>query len=154
MFSFVLFLVKVIKFQKQFIVSSLLPKNKHWDNFIRWKLSQRSFFGRFEDTIICFSRKQNVSNLQIFLCTIFSKKYFLNGNHIWPTLSVSWNKEKNATETVVQVRLTMDFKIVHGLKFIYSEKALKFCEIFTLLLTGLALHSRTKVCGLLGIYEL
>ena len=36
------------------MVSSILPKNKRWDDFVYWKLSQRSFFGRIEDTIICF----------------------------------------------------------------------------------------------------
>ena len=36
------------------------------------------------------------------------------------------------------------------LKFIYSEKATKFCEISTLLLTTV----HTKFCGLLRIYEL
>ena len=46
--------VKVSKSRKQFMVSSIVPKNERWDNFMYWKLSQRSFFGRIEDTIICF----------------------------------------------------------------------------------------------------
>ena len=42
---------------------------------------------------------------------------------------------------------------VSELKFIYSEKAIKFCEIFPLLLT--AVHTDfAKFCGLLRIYEL
>ena len=36
------------------IVSSILPKNERWDNFQYIKLSQRSFFGRIQDAIICF----------------------------------------------------------------------------------------------------
>ena len=43
-------------------------------------------------------------------------------------------------------------------KFIYSEKATKFCKIFTLLLTGTT-YDKSKVkiskfCDLLRIYEL
>ena len=33
---------------------SILPKKKHLDNSMYWKLSQHSFFGRIEDTIIWF----------------------------------------------------------------------------------------------------
>jgi hypothetical protein len=36
------------------MVSSTLPKNERWDNFRYIKLSQRSFFGKIEDTINCF----------------------------------------------------------------------------------------------------
>ena len=32
----------------------ILPKNERWGNFMYWKLPQRSFFGRIQDTIICF----------------------------------------------------------------------------------------------------
>ena len=32
----------------------------------------------------------------------------------------------------------------HGIKFIYSEKATKFCEIFTLILTGTT-YDKSKV---------
>ena len=35
-------------------MSSIVPKNKCWNNFQYIKLSQRLFFGRMEDTIICF----------------------------------------------------------------------------------------------------
>ena len=44
------------------------------------------------------------------------------------------------------------------LKFIYSEKATKFCEIFTLLFTGIKYIGQkqgediAKFCGLLRIY--
>ena len=44
-----------------------------------------------------------------------------------------------------------------SLKFIYSENATKFCEIFTLLLTGTTQDKGedfAKFCGLLRIYEL
>ena len=41
------------------------------------------------------------------------------------------------------------------LKFIYSEKPTKFCEIFTKLLTTVhTVKSFAKFCGLLRIYEL
>ena len=46
--------LKVSKSRKKNMVSSILPNNERWDNFMYWKLSQRSFFGRIEDTIICF----------------------------------------------------------------------------------------------------
>ena len=46
--------LKVSKSQKQFMVSSILPKIKCWDNFMCWKLYQHWYFGRIEDTIICF----------------------------------------------------------------------------------------------------
>ena len=46
--------LKVRKSRKQIMVSSILPKNERWDNFHYIKLSQRSFFGRIEDTINCF----------------------------------------------------------------------------------------------------
>ena len=49
-----IFILKVRQSQKQIVVSSILPKNDRWDNFIHWKLSQRLFFGRIEDTIHCF----------------------------------------------------------------------------------------------------
>ena len=45
------------------------------------------------------------------------------------------------------------------LKFIYSEKAIKCCKIFTLLLTDTTKNKSkvknfSKYCGLLRIYEL
>ena len=46
--------LKVRQSRKQIMVSSILPKNESWDNFQYIKLSQRLFFGRFEDTINCF----------------------------------------------------------------------------------------------------
>ena len=49
-----LFDLKVRQSRKQIMVSSILPKNERWDNFQYIKLSQRSFFGRIEDTINCF----------------------------------------------------------------------------------------------------
>ena len=49
--------------------------------------------------------------------------------------------------------------LLKKLKFIYSEKATKFCEIFSLLLTlCTVVKSKGKIsqkfCGLLRIYEL
>ena len=38
--------LKVRKYRKQIMVSSILPKNECWDNFQYIKLSQRTFFGR------------------------------------------------------------------------------------------------------------
>ena len=34
------------------MMSSILPKNERRDNYVYWKLSQRSFFGSIENTII------------------------------------------------------------------------------------------------------
>ena len=50
-------------------------------------------------------------------------------------------------------------KLLLHIKFIYSEKATKFCEIFPLLLTTVhTVKSKgedfAKICGLLRIYEL
>ena len=47
-------LLKVRQSRKQIMMSSILSKNECWDNFSYIKLSQRSFFGRIEDTINCF----------------------------------------------------------------------------------------------------
>ena len=47
-------MVKVRQSRKQIMVSSILQKNKRWDDFQYMKLSQFSFFGRIEDTIIYF----------------------------------------------------------------------------------------------------
>ena len=35
--------LKFSKSWKQFKMTSILPKNEGWDNFVYWKLSQRSF---------------------------------------------------------------------------------------------------------------
>ena len=40
--------------RKQVMVSSILSKNKHWDDFQYIKLSHCLFLGRIEDTINCF----------------------------------------------------------------------------------------------------
>ena len=42
--SLKLFQLKVSQSRKQFMVSSILPKNECWDSFMYRKLSQRSFF--------------------------------------------------------------------------------------------------------------
>ena len=50
----------------------------------------------------------------------------------------------------------MSVLIFYFIKFIYSEKATKFCEISSLLLTGTT-YDKSKVeiiCGLLRIYKL
>ena len=47
-------ILQVSKSQKQFMVSSILPKHKHWGNSMYWKLFEHLFFGRIEYTIICF----------------------------------------------------------------------------------------------------
>ena len=46
--------LKVSKFQKHCMVSSILSKNQCWDNFHSIKSSQRLFFGRIEDIINYF----------------------------------------------------------------------------------------------------
>ena len=68
-------LLKVRKSQKKNMLSWILPKNKRWGHFMYWKLPQRSFFGRIQDTIICFwdlltfSRHMNsVHNINQNLC--------------------------------------------------------------------------------------
>ena len=58
-------------------------------------------------------------------------------------------KQVFRSETIARSRIHIGKHILASvmgvlLKFIYSEKATKFCEIFTLLMTGTALH-RTKV---------
>ena len=57
--------LKVSESRKQFLVSSILPRNTCWDNFQCIKLSQRSFFVRIEDTIICFRNCLTFSDPQI-----------------------------------------------------------------------------------------
>ena len=50
---------------------------------------QESFiFLTFVTHLALLARNRNGSKLQSFLYKIFSKKYFLNGNHMWPTLFV------------------------------------------------------------------
>ena len=46
--------LKVSKSRKPYMVSSILPKIDRGDDFMHWKLSPRSFFGRIEDIVICF----------------------------------------------------------------------------------------------------
>ena len=46
--------IKVKQSRKQILESSILPKNERCDNFHYMKLSQRSSFGRIEETINCF----------------------------------------------------------------------------------------------------
>ena len=64
-------LLKVRKSRVQIMVSSILPKNERWDNFHYIKLSQRSFFGRIDDTINCF-QDLLIFNIikKIWFCTI------------------------------------------------------------------------------------
>ena len=58
------------------MVSSFLPKNERWYNFHYIKLSQRSFYGRIEDTINCFRDLLTFNNQEIskylFLTLIYS----------------------------------------------------------------------------------
>ena len=63
------------------MVSSILPKNERWDNFMYWKLSQGSFFGRIKDTIICFRDCLNFSNLKFKWKRVFFK--YLDFLTIW-----------------------------------------------------------------------
>ena len=50
-----------------------------------------------------------------------------------------------ANENAVGIFSKGDELVESFVKFIYSEKATKFCEIFTLLLTGTTYILRTKV---------
>ena len=60
--------LNVRKSWKKNMLPWILPKNKCWGNFMYSKLPQRSFFGRIQDTIICFwdlltfSRWSNAQN--------------------------------------------------------------------------------------------
>ena len=74
------------------MVSSILPKNERWDNFQYKKLSQRSFFGRIEDTIICFRYCLTFSHIslssgmregQIELKTHFVAATYQYNVHYW-----------------------------------------------------------------------
>ena len=70
----------VSKSRKQSMVSSFLLKNGRWDNFMSWKLSQRSFFGRIEDPIICFrdcltfNGKKDCDFVYLFILNVWGRK--------------------------------------------------------------------------------
>ena len=59
------------------MVSSILPKNENWGDFMYWKLSQQFVFVRIEDIINCFrdllifSKEVRGSNLQLLSCYYF-----------------------------------------------------------------------------------
>ena len=79
---------------------------------------------------------------------------FLIASRRQPTLTlVCW-------EFVKLTNLPNVSMFINILKFIYSEKATKFCEIFPFLLTTVLTYSQkegehfAKFCGLLRIYEL
>ena len=59
---FWIFLWMYSKSRKQFMVSSILPKNERWDNFMYWKLSQHSLFGRIQDATIYFPDLETFSH--------------------------------------------------------------------------------------------
>ena len=68
-----------------------------------------------------------------FAICINSKKFLI------PTLYISW---------ILWKMWYSYYRSIHILKFIYSEKATKFCEIFTILLTSTTFdwhYNRTKV---------
>ena len=69
---------KVRQSRKQIMVSSILPKNERWDKFQCIKLSQRSFFGRIEDTTNCFR------DLLTFIFNISFPYLFQCHVEIWP----------------------------------------------------------------------
>ena len=68
------------------MVSSILPKNERWDNFQYIKFSQRSFFGRIEDTTICFRDCLTFKKTQAILREINellrSMKQFFLDSHV------------------------------------------------------------------------
>ena len=64
-----LWYIKGQTISKKIMVSSTLPKNERWDNFRYIKLSQRSFFGKIEDTINCFR------DLLTFSCPVDKRFY-------------------------------------------------------------------------------
>ena len=67
--------LKVSKTRQKFMV--ILPKNERWDNFQCIKLSQRSFFGRIQDTIIFFRDYLTFRNLKIHGCLICLYRYIV-----------------------------------------------------------------------------
>ena len=72
------------------------------------------------------------------------------------------NKKNVALKKLVSYSTLRFLRYLHkngSLKFIYSEKATKFCEIFTADLTGttqdkIKMKISQNFCGLLRIYEL
>ena len=94
--------LKVSKSQKQFMVSSILPKNEHWDNFMNWKLSQCSFFGRIEDTINCF---RDLLTFNI----LFRKVFVIGINEAYDTAFLTFDVSMQTwTSTIIS---NMDFNI-------------------------------------------
>ena len=76
------------------IVSSILPKNERWYTFMYWKLSQRSFFGRIEGTIICFR-----DCLTFTIIFFFSYRYKWCQSITWENFD--WNKKTIRTRLIV-----------------------------------------------------
>ena len=86
--------IKVRKSRKQFIVSSILPKNKQKITILSvFSLGNTQdgdfslvFFGRFEDTIICFRDCLTFTSFE-FSKEIFTKKYQLKVKSFGPKVS-------------------------------------------------------------------
>ena len=108
--------------------------------------------------------------IQIKICTIDSKMDAIGNNMVDLGLHYKLFKASNITRlnicfeqtSVTQIKYLPYFALVYiypfltrYLKFIYSEKATKFCEIFTLLLSYVVpVKSKVKIfakfCGLLS----
>ena len=74
-----------------------------------------------------------------------------------------WSQKESKNGISFNHKISSKMKLIaeedYKVKFIYSEKATKFCEIFPLLLTVCTAvkskgKSLQKICGLLRIYEL
>ena len=87
--------LKVRQSPKQIMASSILPKNERWDNFQYIKLSQRSFFGRIEDTINCFRDLLTFRHPRNGFWKSFGEKYFLWLPGLGPCKSVTFSQYMN-----------------------------------------------------------
>ena len=120
-------------------------------------IQRRQFFYELflgKDFFLCFFIGHRTFSGLIF----FSKwtKYF--------SYDLSFKLNNRVEKKITQSVNTMTFSGTDGftilsffVKFVYSEKATKFCEIFTLLLSTVHTDKKkdfAKFCGLLRIYEL
>ena len=72
--------LKVRKSRKENMLSWILPKNERWGNFMYWKITQRLFFGRIQDAIVCFWDLLTFSRARhdwIFFLGLFKIHYWI-----------------------------------------------------------------------------
>ena len=129
--------LKVSKSRKQFMVSSILPKNEYRDNSMYWKLSQRSFFGRIEDTIICFRD-----------CPTFSAQIIQSIRYYW--ISPQWQDGQVlfAKKTTRKNNESIKFNIFRK----YHKLLKKFTQLLNLLMSGSCHIQHVEIVVELGIF--